>query len=68
MLPDEAEARAKLLHLFEHEFAQMFDLHDFSVSIISFPLRIESRCDLDRSTADVALALYVKACRQFRGI
>lgn len=68
MLPGEAEARAKLLQLFDHEFAQMSELHDFSVGIISFPLRIESRPDLDRSTADVALALYVKACRQFRGI
>jgi hypothetical protein len=68
MLPDEAEARVKLLQLFEQEFAHMSELHDFSVGIMSFPLRIESRPDLDRSTADVGLALYVKACRQFRGI
>jgi hypothetical protein len=27
MLPDEAEARAKLLELFEHEFKHMFELH-----------------------------------------
>jgi hypothetical protein len=31
MLPDEAEARAKLLQVFDHEFAQMSELHDFSV-------------------------------------
>ena len=68
MLPDEREARAKLLELFGHEFAQMSELHDFSVSLIPFPLRIEARRNLDKSTADVALALYVKACRQFRAI
>jgi hypothetical protein len=27
VLPDEAEARAKLLKLFEHEFEHMFELH-----------------------------------------
>jgi hypothetical protein len=36
MLPDEAEARAKLLELFEHEFTQMSELHDFSVSLCGF--------------------------------
>lgn len=68
MLPDEAEARAKLLELFRSEFVQMSELYDLSVRLISFPLKIAARPSLDKSTADVALALYVKACRQRRAI
>jgi uncharacterized protein DUF5677 len=68
MLPDEAEARAKLSELFRKQFAEMDELHDFSVKLIPFPLRIDAQPHLDRSTVDVALALYVKASRQFRGI
>jgi hypothetical protein len=68
MLPDEVEARAKLMQVFEKEFAQMSELHDLSVSFVSFPLKVASGPDLDRSTADVSLALYVKALRQFRAI
>jgi len=68
MLPDEVEAREKLTQLFSSEFARMSELHDLAVGIVSFPLTIESAPDLDRSTADVALGLYVKALRQFRAI
>src|SRR5262245_57827488 len=68
MLPDEVEARAKLRQLFEKEFAKMSELHDLSVSIVSFPLKVASSPDIDRSTADVSAALYVKALRQFRAI
>ncbi len=68
MLPDETEARAKLRELFEREFEQFNALQLFSVALIPFPLKIQAHRGLDRAVVDVALGLYVKACRQFRGI
>lgn len=68
MPPDETEARAKLRTVFEEEFDQLAALQVLSVSLIPFPLRIDSHSTIDRSVVDVALGLYVKACRQIRGI
>jgi len=67
MLPEEAEAKAYIQHRHRAALDGMSQLHTLAVSALT-PFRTTTKPGFDETVHLVSLALYVKACKQFRSI
>jgi len=69
MLPDEQIVRAELQARFAEAFQGMSGLLSFAAGLVtSGEIRLTQLRGLDPAVVQVALGLYVKACKQFRSI
>jgi hypothetical protein len=69
MLPDEQIVRAELQSRFAEAFQGMSELLSFAVGVVTAgEIRLTRLRGVDSAVVQVALGLYVKACKQFRSI
>jgi len=68
MLPDESDIRPLIAHKFGADLSALADVHSLAVAAVYPRISIPPDPDLDPAVHLVALALYVKACKQTRAI